>query len=284
MKKSLSPTILLGVGRSGTTLVQRILNSYNKTLIWGEHAGFLNKTAESYELLLKNKSMDDYSFSQNNTSDSGINIDFYKDPNRWQAWNNWFSKKDIRSIYQESFTSIFNPLDLNDLQWGFKEIRYGNLKTLSYIADLFPQAKFIFVVRHPLNTIESQLNTFHQGESKYLSIKRIIQLPIAIKIALQWSHDNKAYFDFSKKHPANTHLIKYEDFISGKEGIENLASFLNTHVSADQENILSLSEGRGSSYSENGNENERWKRLGAIPLLILKPLTKNTGSLFGYNL
>ena len=45
-----SPIFLLGTHRSGTTLLQRIVNSSEDAMIWGEHGGFLGDIAEAYFL------------------------------------------------------------------------------------------------------------------------------------------------------------------------------------------------------------------------------------------
>ena len=42
------PIFLLGSGRSGTTLLQKILNSADDVMIWGEHGGFLKPIARAY--------------------------------------------------------------------------------------------------------------------------------------------------------------------------------------------------------------------------------------------
>ena len=42
------PILLLGSGRCGSTLLQRVLNSSPEITVWGEHAGFLTSIAQSY--------------------------------------------------------------------------------------------------------------------------------------------------------------------------------------------------------------------------------------------
>ena len=51
-----SPIFLLGTHRSGTTLLQRIVNSSEDALIWGEHGGFLSQIAEAYFLNFEDSS------------------------------------------------------------------------------------------------------------------------------------------------------------------------------------------------------------------------------------
>ena len=43
-----TPIFVLGIWRSGTTLMQRILNSVDDVYIWGEQGFFLKHIAEAY--------------------------------------------------------------------------------------------------------------------------------------------------------------------------------------------------------------------------------------------
>jgi len=52
-KNKKSPIFLLGTGRSGTTLLQRIINSAEDVIIWGEHGGFLSQVSEAYFFNIK---------------------------------------------------------------------------------------------------------------------------------------------------------------------------------------------------------------------------------------
>lgn len=280
-----TPVFLIGTGRSGTTLVQRLLNSYPDTMIWGEHAGYLDSVAKAYTILAKHPSMEEYSFSQNRELKGDLSAAVFKQPERWQAWNNWFAKTDVAEFFRIHLEEVFNAEKIGKhAYWGFKEIRYGiDDQVLEFLRELYPSAKFIFIVRNGLNTIESQLNTFHQGESKFLTIKRLIQLPIAIKIAKKWAKQNSNLFAFAKKNPDCTRLLRYEDLISQSTALEQLLEFLGKPLTETQRAIMEMSAGRGSSYQSGLAENQRWQRLGPIPIFFLRRILRDTHEIFDYD-
>ena len=47
-----TPIFIFSSGRCGSTLMQRILNSYTDITVWGEHNGFLLDIAEAFFMLL----------------------------------------------------------------------------------------------------------------------------------------------------------------------------------------------------------------------------------------
>ena len=47
------PVFVLAQHRSGGTLLARLLNCHPGLVIWGEHAGFINRLAEAHELLVR---------------------------------------------------------------------------------------------------------------------------------------------------------------------------------------------------------------------------------------
>jgi hypothetical protein len=59
------PIFLLGTGRCGSTLLQKILNSVDNVMIYGEHGGFLRHIAEAYFLNLEDEKIEKYIMSQN---------------------------------------------------------------------------------------------------------------------------------------------------------------------------------------------------------------------------
>lgn len=121
------PLFLIGSARSGTTLLQRILNSFDGVCIWGEHGGFFQSMAESFNAFKKDAVV-----------------------------------RQLKSLATENKENL--------KFYGFKEIRYGYKGTevsprstsddgvLDFLKDVFPESKFIFIVRHPFDVITSTLS------------------------------------------------------------------------------------------------------------------------------
>jgi len=275
---------IIGSGRSGTTLVQRLFNSFPNTMVWGEHAGFLKEISEAYFTLTQDPKLKEHSYSQKPPDASDEVIDFYKRPERWQAWNNWFQPEDINGIFRQYLESIFSPSSLGEsVIWGFKEIRYGrNDRVIEFLAELYPEAEFVFVARNGLNTLESQLTTFRQGESKYLTIKRILQLPTAIKMSIIWSKQNRHFMKLLDSNKENFHLVHFEKLTVDIHILAPILNKLGLELGETQFKIIKMKEGRGSGLDE-GLVDQRWKRLGLIPSFIAEVLLGATNEQLGYS-
>tara|TARA_B100000929_G_C15507433_1_gene419235 strand:- start:2282 stop:3208 length:927 start_codon:yes stop_codon:yes gene_type:complete len=278
-----TPLFLLGTGRSGTTLIQRFINAHSNAIVWGEHIGFLESMANSYFLLKKHPSMHEYSY-QNRAPDSETDLKaFYKNPKLWQAWMNWFKPEDVDDFFRQFLENMLCPKSVGTFKvWGFKEIRYGeNTQVINFLQALYPSAVFLCVVRESLNVIESQLTTFHQGTSKYPKIKRILQIPTLVNIAVKWVKMNRTYKLLSQEHN-NVIFLKYETFVENYTVIKPLMDKLGLEIEENQIGVLNLKEGRGSSFSPSSNANQRWRKLGYIPAFITETITGTTAQSLNY--
>jgi len=278
-----TPLFLLGTGRSGTTLIQRFINAHSDAIIWGEHIGFLESMADAYFLLKEHPSMHEYAY-KNRASEEELDLyAFYKNPQLWQAWMNWFKPEDVDCFFRQFLEDMLCPKSVGTFQvWGFKEIRYGeNTKVIDFLQALYPKAVFLCVVRESLNVIESQLTTFHQGASKYKKIKRLIQIPKLINIAIKWKKMNRAY-ELLSQHRENVILLKYEHFVENYLVIVPVMEKLGLDIQQAQIDVLKLQEGRGSSFSPSSNANKRWKKIGFLPAFIAEAITGGTANSLGY--
>jgi hypothetical protein len=281
-KKSLisTPLLLLGVSRSGTTLFQRILNSYENVIIWGEHDGFLSDIAESYFKVTNSESMEEFSYSQSKGGSASLSD--YKNPKKWQAWNNWFEKKDIKNIYKEFLFKTFTSDWGKDISyWGFKEIRYGERdRVTEFFLDTFPETKVVIIFRNPLNVIESQLSSFENIGGRLAKIRKILLLPKIFKMAIRWNKKNLRYLKYFKDNPESVNFFPFEEIISDRNKLGSVLQWLGLPLTNRQLSILKIKEGRGSAYSpvkgQSLNTNTRWKKLGVLPSLLVYLLTRNT--------
>lgn len=239
-----SPLFLLGSGRSGTTLLQRILNSHEDICIWGEHGGFLSSVAEAY-IMSYDKVTVEHLIKPNKEEKSIKEAkQILKNPTRWIAWQNWFGRKSIIKNFRNFVESFFNPNKLNTRYWGFKEIRYGfRDKFLGFAREVFPEAKFIFIIRNPIDVLASQIVSFRNGNKDDL-----------IKRCYDWVMQTENFLRFKKNFPNRVFLIKFEDLVKNPEDtLYNLFDFLNLKVSQKQFEVILLKEGRGESKKKLNN-------------------------------
>ena len=197
------PIFLLGTGRCGSTLVQKILNSVEEVMIYGEHGGFLRQIAEAYFLNLEDKKIAKYILNQNVVGEDATSVpESLKDPQRWSAWTNWYNREAVKKNFRNFIESFFNPISLGrKMYWGFKEIRYGtDDRVLEMLADLYPQGRFIFVVRNPVDVVASKISA---------------RMSTAIEAdAHGWTEQNSHFLEFYRLNKKSSRIVRYEDLIS----------------------------------------------------------------------
>jgi hypothetical protein len=143
-----SPVFILGGGgRTGSTLVQRLLLSTGEIMIWGEHAGILLEGVQRivsgmHEWIDREGARHLERFHQH-------------------GWNAWIPNVNPS---HDAFVAGARAALLEALavpaarmgyrRWGFKEIRY-NGAAVELLKILFPDASIIVIVRHPGDALQS---------------------------------------------------------------------------------------------------------------------------------
>ncbi len=135
---------LLTAHRSGGTLLARLLNCHPDVTIWGEHAGFINKLAELDAVLAY------YPPLMQSLTERGIDGSAGSggvEPGNFRPWHGPFERSDFRDwcrgFIQQTFRLTLKP----GHRWGFKEIRYHTVLTARFLAELFPDARFVILRR-----------------------------------------------------------------------------------------------------------------------------------------
>ncbi|MBU0615653.1 MAG: sulfotransferase [Nanoarchaeota archaeon] len=240
------PIFIFGVGRCGSTLLQRILNSVDNVMISGEHGGFLGHMAQGYFSVINNNDVESCLWGGEQTSNTPENLyRQLKDPHFWSAWANWFNKDDFKDIFRKSLKNFFMPACLvNHGIWGFKEVRYfyGD-RVGDMIINLFPKARFIFITRNPTDVIISQMIAcklpFDEALSRWISI-----------------HNNM--LQFCKRVPDNCYFVKLEDMVqSSPSSLGNLFTWLGFDLTDKQRSILDISIGSVRNGFKLDEEQER---------------------------
>lgn len=280
MTDSGAPLLLLGSARSGTTLLQRIMNSYDEVMIWGEHNGSLAELADSYFNLLDSESMGEFSYSQ--AKGNLVNLGTYKNPEQWQAWNNWFERGDLKDIYRQFLASMFRSSWGDGLKyWGFKEIRYGaDDRVIDMFRSCFPGTKVLFLYRNPVNVIDSQLHAFHRTGGRLKKLRKLLKLPKIAGMALEWRRLNRELLTYHRSCPDTVIIMKYEEMVSDNKVLERALGSIGLQFGKDQRHVLDLKEGRGSAYvkDKRNQTNNRWRSLGLLPAITVFLLTRGVYS------
>lgn len=207
------PLILLGAGRSGTTLMFRLLNSQNDIFINGEHGGFLNHLANLYYKINKIKSLPE-TIKPSQISEKNLEKKYHPT----DSWHNEILNKEmIRQKIKNLFKELF-LINEKYTYFGFKEINYPISKdegVIDFILSEYSLAKFIFIFRDPVEVIRSQHVNFDIHDTE--------------KLIETWKYRNTFFLDYQKKYPNNTFFINYNKLITNNKTkiLNQVGSFLN---------------------------------------------------------
>jgi hypothetical protein len=153
-----SPVFVLGGGgRTGSTLVQRLLISTGEIMIWGEHAGVLldglHRIVSGMQAWIG--------------QEGAGHLEWF----RQQGWNAWIANINpsheafVAGARAALLEALATPAaHMGYRRWGFKEIRY-NGAAVSLLKMLFPDAPIIVLVRHPADALRSiKVTTWYEKD------------------------------------------------------------------------------------------------------------------------
>lgn len=191
---------LISQPRAGSTLLQKILDSHSEVVSPPEPWLMLPLS------LIRNKNYNvDY---DSDLSSKAINQFMDRIPNQGKVY-----QEAVRNFV---FTIYGEYLKRNEARLFIdKTPRYYHI--LDYLSNIFPKAKFIVLLRHPLDIFVSLRDTFCGGNDQ-ATFKRSGDSVIgAQKIA-----------QFLKKPVEHRKLVRYEDLVSNPNKIiSDLCSFLD---------------------------------------------------------
>ena len=110
---------------------------------------------------------------------------------------------------------------------------------MDMLADIYRQARFVFIVRDPVDVLASQVAMGWDGGWKHLANK--------------WAIQNQQIMDFCRENEDRVYLVKYEDLISrGSNTITDLFNWLGFAVSDKQHDILDIEDGIWKKTRQDG--------------------------------
>lgn len=195
---SMGPVFLLaGGGRTGSTLIQRLIISSGEIMLWGEHGGII--LPQLRKLFNQLNAWCDKANSQTHLSDFRASSHAAWMPNINPEPP--FMLAGCRAFLEQSLGVAARNMGYK--RWGFKEIRYG-AEEVRMLQALFPRACFIFLVRNPVSCLKS-IKATQWYESDYQSDP--------VRFLADWSRVSGSLRSIQ---PACTRscLVRYEDAIS----------------------------------------------------------------------
>ena len=233
-----SPIFLLGSGRSGTTLLQKILNSADDVMIWGEHGGFLKEVALAYFHHTEKPKVNKAIFRRNPVAkDPNLDFDRLKLTDIDSSWMNWYGRREVAANFAGLIESFFHPPGMEKRRWGFKEIRYGgDDRAIEMLAELFPNARFVLIARNPVDVVASQAAL---GWGARMALGSGWK-----QLSEAWAAQNRGLLKFQRANEERTRWIRYESMISKDSGaVDDLFEWLGLETSDRQGEIVDHKEG-----------------------------------------
>lgn len=245
-KEKEAPIFLLSTGwRAGSTLLQRVLVTDPRLLLWGEPLGEMTIVSSLAEMI--------------SHSISSRNLQLWRDqqdpslPALSTSWvaNLYPPSNDFRLALRSLFDRwLSEPARQHGFtRWGFKEVRLGATEA-SLLHWLYPNAKFVIISRHPYDSYRSLADAgWDQVYYRYPDVCT----ESAASFARHWNRLAVSWSQLAGGFPS-VH-IKYEDLIGGKVDFRRLESWLGLEI---RENIaLSVSVG-GTAKRARLSWYERW--------------------------
>jgi len=215
------PIFVLSTGlRTGSTLLQRVLVTDPRLLLWGEPFGDMALISRFAEMLC---SASKFSMSQEHCIRD--NFDPLSMATSWIA-NLYPPGDDFRLALRSFFDRwLAEPARQRGFaRWGFKEVRLGATEA-TLLSWLYPRAKFLFLSRHPYDSYRSLSDAgWHHVFDRFPDIR----IDSAAGFARHWNRLATSWSELPAGFPC--WRIKYEDLAGGRTDFRELESWLGVEI------------------------------------------------------
>jgi hypothetical protein len=206
--------LICATGRSGSTTMQRIINTIPNSNICGENFGAINSLLEFYRRI-KNSTINNIPGHYNPASYEEIVKQNIK-----PSWYNSYRYPQIIQLIQMTIINMFKNKESTNI-WGFKEIRYdsGNINYIKDFKELFPQTKVIIHIRE---NIQAQSNSgwFKKDKNANLFLNKT----------------TKELIDFAIKNKEWCFISSFERMFD-KNNLKNLFNFIECGEKYNEEAV-----------------------------------------------
>ena len=209
--------LICATGRSGSTTMQRIINSVPNSNICGENFGAINSLLEFYKRI-KTTTFD---YVPGHLRPASYEDIISKDVK--PSWYNSYNFQQTVSMIKILIASLFKNTSATNM-WGFKEIRYdnGDIKYLKEFKELFPQTKVIIQIRG---------NIAAQSQSSWLKKDRnAVQYLNAL---------NNEFYNFYNQNKEWCYFTTFEKMFD-MENIKKIFEFIDCSQYYDESKIKQI--------------------------------------------
>ena len=209
--------LICATGRSGSTTMQRIINTIPNSNICGENYGAINSLLEFYHRI-KHTTVNYVPGHLKPASYENI-----VSKNVKPSWYNSYDFQKTVNMIRILIVSLFKKTETTNV-WGFKEIRYdnGDIKYVKLFKELFPQTKVIIQIRE---NIKSQSQSSWMKNDKN-SINYLYNL-------------NNRFYNFYQENKDFCYFITFEKMFDIQE-VKEIFKFIDCHNFYDETKIKDI--------------------------------------------
>lgn len=276
---------IVGIGRSGTTLLMSMLNAHPAIQATPE-INFFNFFSAQWESRTHVSEADKkrvmqfvLSYRNHNFSGFGFDLEHFEET----------ESRSFNALYKNFYSSFTYGGEKKKSRFFFDKNPINSLY-LERIIRLFPDSKFVFLLRDP--------------RAGYLSRKQKINFRSTNIYfnAYRWLLYNQEVLKFVKQYPEKFFILRYEDLVSDTENeMRRMAAFFgfdyDERMMRFHENVTKNSFEKAASekqeraltkYSDlskpvNTNRMNAWEgELNAEEIHIIDSITSQLASVFGY--
>ena len=215
--------------RTGSTLLQRVLNASGCVFIYGE-PGFISNLRFLYNQNKDYLEKVSWNRERNSLDKQGQWIPIFNPPvdNLTHATRCYFETLyNLKSIGIE-----------DNRRWGFKEVRDNTYEDSKFLKEIYPNAKFLYLIRNPFDMYislkgqEAIFNNFKDDKPFY---------PVEV-----WNRNVSFFLDQNKLKEVNGMVVNYEQMINPSKSenvLKSLAEYLGISYCKDMLNELTMKAG-----------------------------------------
>lgn len=236
------------MGRSGSTLLQRVLNVHPEITIWGEHGGFLSGMLQSY----KAASLPDTvrNLEVGYAARDQV-IGELADKSTFTPWVSPFTSAELEDRVEEMIRDLFTAGLDPSVRWGFKEIRYEEQELVT-LMEMFPEAHLVILARDLPGFAQSRFFAFGNTDFDFDSEdgRKAISERLT-KMSGNWIRRYQAMVNVQERYADRTSLVAYRDLVPGSPRPTALFEELGEVSPTPEALDAVLGEVTGSSYRYN---------------------------------
>jgi hypothetical protein len=215
-----APIFLLSNGaRAGSTLLQRILVTDPRLLLWGEPHGEMALVSRMAEMVSHLEQPEKLGVWANHADLKSAALTKSWIANLYPSIT--YFRAALRGLFDEWLGK--SARDRGFARWGFKEVRLGATEA-TLLHWLYPNAKFVIISRHPYDSYKSFADSRWVGYFRYPDWR----VDSAVAYAHHWNRLATSWSDLPAGFPC--FQMKYEDLVRGKVDFRKLESWLGIEI------------------------------------------------------